>query len=52
MIEREGEYTTSCVTTLYRSHDLCNDIHIQSGLTDCPTTSHSSCIIPEFVHEV
>ena len=34
IIEREGEYPTSlwaCVTTLYGGHDLCNDIHIQSG---------------------
>ena len=46
VIEKEGEYPTSlwaCVTTLYGGHDLCNDIHIQSGFTDCPTTSHSSC---------
>ena len=43
----EGEYPTSLwasVTTLYGGHDLCNDIHIESGFTDCPTTSHSSCI--------
>ena len=42
--EKEGEYPTSlwaCVTTLYGGHDLYN---IQSGFTDCPTTSHSSCI--------
>ena len=44
IIEKEGEYPTSlwyCVTTLYGGHDLCNNIHIQSGFTDCPTTSHS-----------
>ena len=40
IIEKEGEYRTSlwyCVTTLYGVHDLCNDIHIQSGFTVCPT---------------
>ena len=44
IIEKEGEYPTSlwaCVTTLYGGHDLCNDIHIHSGFTDCPTTSHT-----------
>ena len=46
IIEKEGEYPTSlwyCVTTLYGGHDLCNDIHEQSGFTICPTAYHSSC---------
>ena len=43
---KEGEYPTSlwyCVTTLYRVHDLSNDIHKESGFTVCPSTSHTSC---------
>ena len=31
MIEREGEYPTSCITTLYLGHDLCDDIHRPEG---------------------
>ena len=29
------------VIPLYLSYDLCNDIHRQSGFTDCPKTSHT-----------
>ena len=46
IIEKEGEYPTSlwyCITTLYGVHDLCKNIHIQSGFTVCPTTSPSNC---------
>ena len=38
IIER-GRSLWYCVTTLYRGHDRCNDIHILSGFTRCSTTS-------------
>ena len=43
IIQNEEEYPTSLwyrATALYGFRDLCKDIHIQSGFTGCPTTSH------------
>ena len=51
IIEKEGEYPTSLwyyahlLTTLYRVHDLCSDIHKQSGFIVCPSTSHTSGVV-------